>query len=147
MFKNIWQWLTNLISNFAKKLEKPAEMVLKVVNVLKDYVYNGAVDFITQLTTTKIDDIIIEKVKEYLPGVIKGILLAQGIITDIASGNLNSLLKLFANFITNLPEGYRGVWWTEIAARLLQLVSGQPVPLPVTRAVTQAKFSQLYVTA
>lgn len=147
MFKNIWQWLVNLFSNIAKKLEKPAEAVLKVVNVLKDYVYSGAVDFITQLTKTNIDDMIVQKVREYLPGILGGILTAQGIIVDVFRVNLNSLLKLFADFMLKLADGYRGAWWTEIAARLLQLIAGKSVPLPVTRAVTQGKFAQLYTSA
>ena len=140
MFKNVWNWLTGIFKDLAKLLEKPAAIAVQVVNTIKQYVYNPAVDLITLMTRADIDDKVIAIVRGYLPSILGGMLRAEGIIKDMANGSLESLLRLFSDYMNKITAEGRGKWWTELAALLLQVISGKPVDKPAAVAMTQALY-------
>lgn len=123
-----------------KKLEKPADIAVKIVNSIKQYIFNPAVDLITLLSRTDIDNKIVEIVRQYLPTVLSTMLKAENIISDIAKGDLTSLLRIFADYIKGISAEARGKWWAELAALLLPLIAGQPVAKPVAMSLTQGVY-------
>lgn len=144
MFKNIWLWIKNALGNIAKALENPAKIAVEVVNVIKQWVFNPLVDVVTALTNSSVDNDIVSLLKQYLPDALTILLKGENIIKDVKSGDLSSLINIFASYIKGISESSRGKWWADLAAIILQIISSvklnKNVPQPVAFAMTQGVY-------
>lgn len=147
MFRNIWDWIVRQFQSLAQKLEKPSEVAIKVVNAIKAYVYDPTVDLIVRLTQTDIDNRIVDLVRQYLPKILSSMLIGEGIIKDVAKGDLRSLLNIFADYMRKLADGNRGKWWADLAAFLLPIIAGTQVDKPVAFVITQGVFNDKFTIA
>lgn len=124
MFTNIWNWIKSIIGKGAKALEKPAKIAVEVVNAIKEWVYNPIVDVLTSLSKTDIDNKILETIKYYLPSTLRYLLEGEKIVAEIAKGDFTTVLEVFKKFVLSLTDGNRGKWWADLAASIMQLISG-----------------------
>lgn len=139
-FVQVWDWIKGLFKDLAKKLEQPAEVAVKIVNVIKEYINNPAIDFLTRLTSTVNDDKIVALVRDYFPIVLKNLLIGEGIIKDVAQGNLNSLLRVLADFLNKLTAENRGKWWADLAALILPIITQTAIDKPTAYVLTQGVY-------
>lgn len=137
---SVWNWIKGALGTIAKELEDPAKIVIQVVNAIKDYVFNPAVDILTSLTRTGLDNKVVDIVRQYLPGILAKMMVGEGIIKSVASNDLSSLLRIFSEYLQKVTIENRGKWWADIAALLLPFIAGKPVPKPIAFAVSQGVY-------
>lgn len=136
----VWNFITGFLGKVAKELEDPAKIAIQVVNVIKDYVFNPVVDILTALSRTGLDNKIVELIRQYLPGVLAKMMIGEGIIKSVSSGDLSSLLRIFSEYIQNVTAENRGKWWADLTAIILPLIAGKEVPKPLAMSVSQAIY-------
>lgn len=136
----VWNWIKGLLGMIAEELEDPAKVVIQIVNTIKDYVFNPVVDILTSLTRTGLDNKVVDTVRQHLPGVLAKMMIGEGIIKSVASGDLSSLLRIFGEYLEKLSAENRGKWWADLAAVLLPLIAGKDVPKPIAFAVSQGVY-------
>ena len=142
MFKNIWRWITGIIGDLARKLEKPASEAVKIVNVIRDYIDNPYVDVLTMLRRAGIDEKVITKLMDVFPSILATMLKTEGLIKSVAgwNGDVTALLRVLSEHLDKLSKEGKGKWWTELAALILQAITNEKIDKPVAIIATQGIY-------
>lgn len=140
-FKKLADWFLSFFRKAGEFLQEPAAIAVRVVNILKDYIANPVVDFITMLTRTDIDDRVVEQIRLYFPGVIKAILLGERIVEGLVKADMASLIRTLSEYLGRLSKEAKGRWWAELAAQLLTILLPKgEVTLAVARPATSVAY-------
>ena len=140
---DVWTWVLRTAGVLAKALEKPAEICIKIVNAVKEYIFNPGLDLLAALTNTSIDNKIIELVRKVLPGIIEKMMIGEGIIKSAINGDLTQVLEIFSKFLAGLAAENRGKWWADLTALLLPIISGRNVDKALSMSVTQGVYLKM----
>lgn len=110
----LFQWLTKTAKNIIP-------IGIHVVNIIKTVVDTNAVDFITRLTKTDIDDKIIDFLRTFLPKLLKEL----GEWHDVVEGETDQeILQRSIIKINSYPAVRKHLLWLGIATAINQELGG-----------------------
>ena len=144
MFKTIVNFFKNLFSK--NSLSKFIEAAVKTVDVIKQAVDNPLLDVSVALTKTKIDDIILAKVRKVLPVITEQLLRQHH---KLKSNERSLSEKDLINMLVNLLIEYQNSkeektnLLTALAANLLKEITDGTIDFYEAKEKTQAFYDEL----
>jgi hypothetical protein len=141
--------LIKRITSIAKKLFSDAFIFLKaqsivVVNVtdmLKSAVESDVVKFIVENSPTKIDDVILEKLKVEIPKVAFKIAVVHGIMSN--SDNSSEAIDKLITHLKGLNPGARVSFWVMFSGELNLALSDGKINLSEAFMLAQLAYNEL----
>lgn len=119
--RHIWAWIKNGFEALNKKLIPIANAAVTVTNALKVIMDSGAVNVITEITPTTVDDKIAAAIRDALPKVLG----TMTIIRDIAVNNDSpeEALQVMLDRIKELMPDSQAFQWLEFSSKMTKELS------------------------
>lgn len=144
--KKIWQGLKNLFKNLPKEAKNAIHIGVVIVDKIKVFVDNPAVDILTALIPGDIDDKIKDKLREFLPKILFELKLADscGQLTDpaqITACAVATLQKIGDDFISDAAKKQ---FYDSIAVLIATVASDGKLDLSDAKYVLKWYYDHIY---
>lgn len=141
--KKIIQFFKNLFNKDSKL--KFIEAAVEVVNAIKKVADSPALDVVTALTKTKIDNIILAKVRTLLPLISEQLLRQHGKISTGTTMNEDDVLRMLVELINEYKDSKdnKTNLLTSLAAKLLQGLTDGTIDYYQAKEETQKLYEDL----
>lgn len=138
IFEKIWAWIKAKFEALNKELLPIADVAVDVTNALKTLMDSGAVDVITSITPTKVDDRIAAAIRNALPKVLS----TMSIIQDVASSDItpDQAAVILLDRVKQLVPDSQAFQWLEFSSKLTKELAKdlEDDDLSITEAINLA---------
>lgn len=140
IFQKIGKFFNKIFRRSHEIIESAVEPAMKVIDLLRIVINNPAVDFLTALTKTDLDDRIVEGVRRWLPEVAE----AWGLVVDARNKTIGEILIVLMNYLNGLPEVTKNRLYREFAAQLAELMADGKLSYADAIVLVQLYFNEKY---
>lgn len=138
--KQAWNWLKSLFEKGFDELRHLSGPSVKIVDAIKAVVENPALDFITELTGTGVDDKILHKARLIVPALSEKLNVIHGVL-DINDKDSDAVEK-FLEYLRSLNPDARTSFWVILAGELNVMLADGKITLAEGIAFTQLFFAE-----
>jgi len=118
--RRIFAFLKMFLGSVAREIRDNVENAIFFVQIVKKVVDNPALDLITGLTATPVDNRVLAKLRKALPKVIAGLVVVDG----LKGKKEREAFALIIEAIRALHPNLRNAVYLKIASQLAQMLSG-----------------------
>lgn len=140
--KKIWIKIKEFWTVITKKsidsLKENAYIAIKVVNTLKNIVEGPYMDVIVALTTTNIDNVILEKLRKILPDVAAKLAITQEVLNAPTHEIINKLL----DFLKSQNKDVRATFYIALAGKINEALSDGELSFSEAVSLAQIVYNE-----
>lgn len=140
--KKIWIKIKEFWTVITKKsidsLKENAYIAIKVVNTLKNIVEGPYMDVIVALTTTNIDNVILEKLRKILPDVAAKLAITQEVLNAPNHEIINKLL----DFLKSQNKDVRATFYIALAGKINEALSDGELSFSEAVSLAQIVYNE-----
>jgi hypothetical protein len=122
-------------------LKAQSIIVVNITDLLKSAVESDTVKFLVENTPTKIDDIVLEKLKIVIPMVAFKLAVMHGILQT--SDNSSEAIDKLITHLKGLNPGARVSFWVMFSGELNMVLSDGKINLAESFMITQLVYNEL----
>ncbi|MDB5012118.1 MAG: hypothetical protein JWQ25_320 [Daejeonella sp.] len=117
--KRFINWVGEQFEKLEPKLKKAVEAGVKVTEAIKNVVNNPALDFLTELTGTGIDNALLATIRGKIPQIFKTL----NLVDDIASMSEKEVFDLALSKLAEKGDDGKKIFWHSFGIEVTKLAS------------------------
>jgi len=137
-FKLVCEWLEEAFLSIKKFMKEYAGPAIDIMNEVKQFVDNPALDVLVLLTPNPIDNKALLIARECLLRAIEALKLQQ----QCAQGTDAERLQCYINWLRDLPLEQRKAMYLRTASIIARLASGEKIPAHKVDSLVQLAYSE-----
>lgn len=141
LFKKISDWFKRILLVALPKYKQISKIAVDITNKLKAIVESEVLDIAVNLIPGDVDNVILDKIRNILPLVIKNVSLAAGIAFE-SENNSEVIQKLIDHLKSLNPEG-RKAFWVAFAGELNRALADGKISFEEAVILSQIAYKEL----
>lgn len=117
--KRFVNWVGEQFEKLEPKLKKAVEAGVKVTEAIKTVVNNPALDFVTELTKTGIDDALLSAIRGKIPQIFKTL----NLVDNIADMSEKQIFELALSKLSGKGDSEKDLLWHSFGIEVTKLAS------------------------
>lgn len=140
MFKKPIAWIKKILGAGIEWLRPKASTAVKIVNVIKDFIESDTAGAIVAFTPTKVDDTLLQKMREYLPKIAFKLQVTEMILD---SGNPDQVIASLIKYLQQQNKDVRAMFYVQLAAKLTEAFADGQIDNVEALAISQMIYKEI----
>jgi hypothetical protein len=136
----LFAWIQRAFGNAFEWLRPKAKEAIHIVNILKSFVDSNTAGVIVAFTPTRIDDILLAKMRQHLPNIVLQLQVTNMILD---SGSPDQVIAALIEYLRRQNVEVRSMFYVHLAAKLTEAFADGKIDRGEAIAITQMMYREI----